>query len=183
MLNILLVETGETDTALREVDRLAKKQFDEIPRNLLWLPNVAMLAELSATLKHHHAANDLYNLLLPYADWNVSGGGNVISYGAVAYYLGKLSTTLERWDEAARHFHTAIKVNERMNARPFIAWSHFEIGRLLMSEATVGREDRAARHLEQAAEIAGLSGMRRLLVAQECLMKHESTMLNSRTVI
>lgn len=52
-------------------------------------------------------------------------------YGAADRYLGLLASLLENWQAAEDHFHTAVKINERMRARPWQAHAQFDWATML----------------------------------------------------
>jgi hypothetical protein len=54
------------------------------------------------------------------------------------------------WDEGERHFHTAIEVNKRMGARPWLARSQAGYGHLLRARGRQGDDERARELFETA---------------------------------
>ena len=52
-------------------------------------------------------------------------------YGAADRYLGLLASLLENWQAAEDHFHTAVKINERMRASPWQAHAQFDWATML----------------------------------------------------
>ena len=74
----------------------------------------------------------LHSLLLPYAD-RVAVGYPEIAVGAVAHFLGVLSTTMARWDEAERHFEDALRINKGLGARPWLAHTYDEYARMALA--------------------------------------------------
>ena len=53
-----------------------------------------------------------------------------ISTGAVSRYLGLLAATLDRRDEAARHFEHALALHERIGARPWLERTRRDVARM-----------------------------------------------------
>jgi Tetratricopeptide repeat len=77
---------------------------------------------------------------------NAMASGEV-ALGPVARYLGICAATTGRWDEAAAHFEDALAMNARLGARPLLAHTEHDYGRMLLA-----RDDpRAAELLARAA--------------------------------
>jgi tetratricopeptide (TPR) repeat protein len=159
---LLLSDTGRLEEARNLFERLAQRDFAAIPRNFLWLPSIALLAEVCATLGDGERAVRLYELLAPYAGRNVSGGGSVTSHGALSYYLGVLATLRGDWVCAEQHLLDAIALNERMGAAPFLADSYRAYAEFLWQRNADGDRGRAQEWLAQASQLAGTLGMVRL---------------------
>ena len=63
---------------------------------------MTMLSETSVALGDTPRAARLYELLLPYADRNVTANTAIACFGSVSYFLGRLATLMSRWEDAAR---------------------------------------------------------------------------------
>jgi hypothetical protein len=151
VLAFVHVDVGRLGEARREFDQLADGDFASVPRDLRWLPTMAMLAQIAAALDDRRRAAVLYDLLRPH-DGRViataAGAGPCL--GAASRYLGLLATTLGRWDEAERHLRDALALHARMRARPLVAFAQHEYGALLLLRD--GPEDRErGRALVEAA--------------------------------
>src|SRR5262249_36005528 len=66
---------------------------------------------------------EIYGLLSPYADRTIQIGPSFFCQGSVARGLGVLAGALERRDEAAAHFETALSVHRAMGATPYVAFT------------------------------------------------------------
>jgi len=109
---------------------------------------------------HITAARDRYVMLgLSYMSWE----------GPWARVAGLLAAYLERWDEASELFEDAIARCRRLGARPYLARTDYEYGRMLL---TRGRADDAARaraliaSARSTAEELGMTGLVRLADAR-----------------
>jgi hypothetical protein len=113
----------------------------------------------------------LYDLFKAYSGKNVVVGPGISSAGASDRYLGLLAATLQRWDVAEQHFRAAVDLNERMGARPFVAFTLYDYASMLMGRAEPGDGERARALLDQALPIARDVGMpvleQRITTAQE----------------
>jgi len=96
---------------------------------------------------------------LPFAGRNVVVGLATVCYGALSRYLGALATTLESWNEAAQHFEDALAMNARMNARPWLAHTQHQYGKMLLARDQSGDRDKAIALLESALVTARELGM------------------------
>ncbi len=136
-LALVLAELGREDEARRELEHLAADDFDDIPRDALWLVAMALLAELCALLDDRPRARRLYDLLVPY------DGRNVVALGAaylgpVARYLGLLAMTAGESERALGHLETARAAAERMGARPTIVLTAHDAAEVLVRRGGPG---------------------------------------------
>jgi DNA-binding SARP family transcriptional activator len=158
-------ELGQEAEAREAFDALAADHFAGLLFDEEWLVSVSLLAETASALDDGDAAAALHALLLPYAD-RVAVSYPEISIGSVSRYLGMLAATLSRWDEAARHFETALAINERMGAHPWLAFTQEDYARML-----VGRGERARSRQLLDASLAAYRhlGMERHAARAEAL--------------
>lgn len=157
----LYAEIDQPDRARQQLEILAMADFAHIPRDVFWLCTVCLTAEACAYLEDQPRAARLYDQILPYAERNVITG-LPCSMGAAAHYLGRLATTLGRWPEAVRQFESALALNTRMQARPWLARTQHGYARLLLARAQPGAQERAATLLDQALATAQALGMTKL---------------------
>src|SRR5947209_6676453 len=115
-LALLLHETGRTEEARAEFDRLARDEFQRIPRDGEWMVVTALAAELAHALADTARAAILYDLLAPYADTNVVIGLGAVCLGATSRYVGRLALTLGRQDDAVTHLRDAVRANAALQA-------------------------------------------------------------------
>ncbi|MDQ3689132.1 MAG: hypothetical protein M3406_03685 [Chloroflexota bacterium] len=149
------VRAGRHADARPTLLRLARNEFAEIPRNDEWLFATCILADVAADLGEASPAGALYELLLPFEDRAAVSAPDACA-GAVARSLGRVALLLDRSGEAQAHFERALETNARLNARPWLARTRYQLAELLMRN---GSEERAAELLEQCAAAAGELGM------------------------
>jgi tetratricopeptide (TPR) repeat protein len=128
---------------------LARDGFSALRVDETWLAATSLLAEAAVALRNGEAAAEIHALLLPYED-RVAVSTPEVSTGAVARYLGVLASTLERWDDAERHFLNALEVNERVNARPWLALTQEDYSRMLVARGEHDDAEKAQDLLDQA---------------------------------
>jgi len=151
-------ETGRTAEARRDLRALADDGF-ELPRDGGWLVYTSLLAAVAAELNDRASAARLYDLLLPYADRLGIVGAGLACWGSISSYLGLLASALGRVADATRHFEDAAKVHERIDARPFLAWTQLAHARLLLTCDAGVRRAEATALLTSSLAIARELGM------------------------
>lgn len=150
---------GETREARDQLDELELFSTEGIRKDTFMLLGLSTLAEVCAGLGEGERAVMIYRLLVPYAAQNVVCGRAAACDGSVSHYLGLLATTLERWDDAVRHFEDALEMNGRMNFVPFVARTqHFYAASLLQRGRSADR-DRAVGLLSDAVTTYRRLGM------------------------
>jgi hypothetical protein len=162
-LATIYCDLGQAEAARGEFVRLAAQDFRDLPYTNSWLMNIALLAEVCAVLSDRSHAVTLYDLLLPYATHNVVIGGDAVGcHGAVARLLGLLATTLQRWEPAVQHFEAALRMHQRMGARPFVARTQYAYAAMLIARNAPGDAAQAqallalARTTAEALQMQGL---------------------------
>jgi class 3 adenylate cyclase len=161
-LALIYAELGRTTEARAEFENLAQHDFADLPRDAVWMGTMTYLADICTFLGDRARADMLYQILFPFAGRNVVVGNGAACYGALSRYLGALATTLERWDDAARHFEDALAMNARMDARPWLAHTQEQYATMLLARRQSGDRDRAAELLDAALATARELGMRAL---------------------
>jgi tetratricopeptide (TPR) repeat protein len=142
-------EVGDTQQARAALESIAAGDFSNVPFDEEWLVSMSLLAETASKLSDTEHAPALYERLLPYRD-RVAVSYPEISIGAVERYLGLLATTMRRWDDAERHFEGALELNARVGARPWVAHTSADHGRMLLARARAEDRPRALEMLERA---------------------------------
>jgi DNA-binding SARP family transcriptional activator len=154
----LHARVGRLPEARAALDDLARDDFAALPFDQEWLLAMSLLAETAGILDDTDSAAVLYRLLVPWAGLNVADQAEAVR-GAVARYLGILAATLDRWEEAERHFENALAMNERMGFRPWLAHTQLEYAQMLLARDRPGDSERAQRLREQARAIYRELGM------------------------
>ena len=142
-------ELGRTEEARVHFDDLATNDFLDLPRDAEWLFNLSVLAEVAVHLGDLRRGRMLYELLLPYAHMNAPFTGE-IALGSVSRYLGLLARMLGRPADAAPHFDAALEMNSRAGARPWVARTREDYGRMLLESDDPDERERGARLIELA---------------------------------
>jgi tetratricopeptide (TPR) repeat protein len=158
-LALIYCELGRTEEARTAFDQLAANNFEDLPHDSLWIGSMTYLSDVCVFLADKSRASVLYRLLLPFDGRNVVIGYQVVCYGALSRYLGSLAATLDRWDDAARHFEDALVMNARMEAWPWLAHTQYQYATMLLSRDLPGDRGRAFALLDAALATARRLGM------------------------
>ena len=137
---------------------------------------MTFLVDVCTFLQDGARAEMLYRKLIPFAGMNAVVGNAAACYGAVSRYLGALATTLERWDDAARHFEDALAMNARMDARTWLAHTQQQYATMLLARNNSGDREKAIELLDAALATTRELGMRALeerITAVQARMKAE----------
>jgi len=128
------------------------------------------LSEPAAFVGSTELARDLYALLEPLAGQCVMLGMSQMQWdGPVGRLVALLAERLGRPDEAVARFEDALARLERMDARPLLARTRYELGRTLWARAGAGDRSRARALLDDARALAtdvGMPGLVRLIDAR-----------------
>ncbi len=157
-LACLLIDGGRMEEARTVSEELARDDFRALYRDSEWLLGIGLASEAASRLGDTAAAERLYAQLAPFTGRHAIGHG-AGSVGAVDRYLGMLATTLRRLDDAERHFEDAIRLSERMGARPWAAHTQADFAEVLVLRDGPGDRARAGALFRAARTTAQHLGM------------------------
>ncbi len=160
LLTLLLLDAGQDDEARKVYDRLIANRFADIPRDLIWLTTLSLLARLAHTFNDVETAGLLYDLLRPWPGRGVSPDAIEFCLGSSSHYIALLAATVGDHDGAKQSFAEAIAMHERMDAQPWLAHSLFACASWLHDSD--GLPDEARALATRARQIASALGMTRL---------------------
>lgn len=161
-LPLLYSELGRESEAGDELERQAVHDFTDFPMDALWITRVASLAHACALVRDVKRAGQLYTLLAPYGDRNVSTIADQ-SYGPVATRLGMLAAVMDRWDEAEAHFAAGLEHCRALRSPTFTALNLSEHARMLLARAGRGDGEQALTLLVEAEVICKKHGIAAVL--------------------
>ncbi len=101
-----------------EYSSLARHDFADVPRDLVWFNAIAYIAEACAYLGDQARAKLLLDTLTPFSDRIVLVDRAMICKGAMSRYLGLLAATAGRPGDADRWLRAALDRHEAMGAVP-----------------------------------------------------------------
>ncbi len=168
-LALMFSESGRATEARAEFDRLASNQFEQVTRDMFWLPAMAILAQTCVNLGDAERARELYELLAPFRDRNMMLGTVATSWGSTARTLGALAATMSQLDTAAADYEYALEQNSRFRANVWLAHTQLEYAALLSARNRSGDRTRAAALEAQALEAAERLQLTRLFEREVAL--------------
>jgi tetratricopeptide (TPR) repeat protein len=131
------------EEARRAYEPLAGGGFSSVQRDMNWCCSVAFLSEVCARLGDCRRAEWLYQALLPCADLHAVAGVGSAYLGSVSRYLGLLAVTRGRFEEAERHFRSALEAEARVGASPWVERTRSDLERMLRARRGTGDRRRA----------------------------------------
>lgn len=133
MLGLLHLEMGREDEARAAFERLAADDFGQIEMGWTYLSTISIATTLAHRFRDQARAAVLYERLRPYAARNIVIAHCILVSGSVSTTLGILATTLERFDDAERHFQDAIAFERRTGGRPSLARAQYAYAEMLVA--------------------------------------------------
>ena len=156
---------GREAEAREHLEHIAAHGLDRMPFDVNWLETIGALGEACAMLGDADRAAQLYGLLLPYEGRIEAVAGRALaSWGAVDRHLGVMAAAMSRWEDAERHFEAALRENERLGFRPWLAWTRCQYAQMLGARDAPGDRERVGGLLTGATDLAselGLEGLQR----------------------
>ena len=138
--------------AVYETVRSLPGRGDTDSRNLGALSHIL---DLIIAFRDQDTALAAYDLMASHtADTGVTGTGVVFLSGSPHWPLGRLAALLDRTEAALEHFATAVTVNTRLGARPFVVLARLDWAGALCARGRRGDQAEALLLARQAAEEA-----------------------------
>ena len=162
-LSGFLAELGSVDEARAGFERQAANGFEDVQRDLQWVPSMIRLADTCYWLEDSERAAVLERMLEPYSGHVVVVGRAASCQGPVDLYLGRLALVRGHQGEAIDRFEAAIGLAERIGDRPFALEARYGLGRALAERARPHDRERALAEFTVALDGADAIGMRRLV--------------------
>jgi tetratricopeptide (TPR) repeat protein len=154
----LYCEVGRERHARAALDDLLSRDLAREWVDAEWLFAMNLLADPCGLLGEDEAAAKLYSILLPY-DHLYAQAPVEASFGSVARGLGVLATRLRHFEDAERHFETALEIEQRMRARPWLAHAQHDMARMLVARNGPGDQERASDLVAEAVRTYRQLGM------------------------
>src|SRR5262245_52530426 len=148
----LAARSGDVELARRELGRFAADDFQVFPRDVHWFAAMSLIGEAIALIDDTRHAEQVYELLLPYAGLVIVVARAAASNGPVDRVLGLLAKTLGRLDDAERHLGNGVEIATRMNDRPGMALCGVALAEVLLER---DRENDRKLAVELLADVLG----------------------------
>jgi AAA ATPase domain len=157
-LALVWCEIGKETEARRQLERLAARDFRDLPRYNGWLVTMAVLSEVAVRLGDVRLSERLSELLEPFA------GRNVITpqaafVGPVARFLAILAGARSDWEAVEAHLLAAREAAERMNSRPVRLRVTMDEVEMRLKRDHDGDRERALELLDEADALVEALGV------------------------
>lgn len=170
-----LAEQGDLYPSRVELEALAANDFSALLHDGYWLISMTCLGFIfRSEIRDDAVAEALYARLLPHAGETITLGSGRICVGAVAWALGALAASLERWEDAERHYAAALRLHRTMGARPFLARALVDYAAVLRRRGHPADRDRIRVLLDEAERLGRDLGMQTVL-ALSVLVRGDET--------
>ena len=150
--------TGDTDAAVAYYRELPG--IHQVPP-FVRMPAAAGLIELAAAFGDRHTVEEVFAVLLPYADRFVCGGaGVIIIEGSARLPLGIGAAALDRLDDAVDHLRAAVDAGLRQNLPPAVATARYHLAKTLLRRGDTAEAAALAADAVAQAEALGMKPLR-----------------------
>jgi class 3 adenylate cyclase len=166
-MSLLYVSLGREADGRHEMERVAVDGFAPVRADANRLVAFTMLAQVSARLDDHPHGEELYDLLLPYADRNVVIGAGWACEGSASAPLAELAAALGRFEDAERHFETALRMNAALESPVLVAETRMRYAAMLAARNGPGDSERALDLVSDSLDAAQTLGM--TVLAERCI--------------
>jgi class 3 adenylate cyclase/tetratricopeptide (TPR) repeat protein len=157
---LALIESGQVEQA---VELAIAEDFRAIPRDWNWSWAMFIWADVCARLGRSDRAEEIFELMAPFSGLLAVTGPHAA--GSVDWALGRLATTLERYEQAEEHFAAAAELEARLGAPLLLARTQAGWARALLGSGGHEELERSQQMLAEAERTAARLGG--ALVARE----------------
>jgi tetratricopeptide (TPR) repeat protein len=164
VLPLAHMDAGQPERARELFETFAASNFEIVPRDMLWLTAITVLAEACALLGDADRARTLYDMLAPYAELNVQVGA-ACCFGSTLRFMAEVAGAMGDWDAMERDFERALELNARWRNRPVIALTQMEYACWLRKRGDAERAAALEAEAVGTADELGMPVIRRRLAA------------------
>jgi tetratricopeptide (TPR) repeat protein len=161
-LPFVYAEVGRRAEAAEAFEAVARAGFAALPRDLQWLVSITALADCCAYLGDAPRAQEIYELMEPYAGRIVVMPDGWACFGSADRALGVLASTMRQWERAEKHFEVALGLDMTMGARAWQARTELGYARMLAARGRPGDVESARMLADSARATARELGMEQL---------------------
>ena len=162
-LALALAGLERREEALEQVAWFAERGLGAVRRDCVWMTSMTFLSLTVAHFNDATHADELYGLLLPFADRSSVVGGAVLCLGPVSAALGMLARAGGRPDAALAHFADAFERSSALRSPPSVARTQVEAAKAHLLRGGEDDVGAAERLLGDARATASACGMGKLL--------------------
>jgi hypothetical protein len=147
-------DLGQHDTARVCLGRMMSRGALHIRGKPSGLANCAALAELCCKVSDKAAAQEIYDILAPFAEYQGFTTMGGATYGPLERHLGTLAECLGQAERAETHYRAALAASARMRSPVFIGGTSYSYARMLLLAGEPGRRAAATELLSNAWQLA-----------------------------
>lgn len=162
-LAVALAGLDRREDALKQVAWFADHGLEAIPRDCVWETTMTALGRTVAHFGDATYAEQMYQLLLPFASRTAVVGGAVLCLGPISRIVGMLARAAGRFDEAIAQLTAALESCHALRSAPLIARTQLELAKAHLARGAPADEVAAEQFLAAAAETAAGIGMDKVL--------------------
>jgi class 3 adenylate cyclase/tetratricopeptide (TPR) repeat protein len=156
---LVLAGLDRREEALAQVALVAEQGLTSIPRDALWELTIVNLGRTVGHFDDPAYADELYELLLPFADRVCVLGGGVLCLGPASRILGMLARARGKPELAIEHFAYALDRSRALGSPPLVARTQLESAKAHLMRGSAADAAAAERLLDEASIIASNLGM------------------------
>ena len=165
------------DDIIPHLDFLAADDFGMLSFDSNWMIGMAVLIHACVTIGDRGLCARLYELFLPFRQYQVTVGMPAATVGSAELPLALAAGTVGRWDVADDHFTRAMVANERAGNRIWIVHGQFEYSKLLAGRGDSSDRRRIGELLRSCHGAATDMGMIRVVNQAESLAENAGVTL------
>jgi hypothetical protein len=147
-------DLGQHDAARASLARMMSLGGRHIRGKPSGLAHCAAMAELCTKVADQDAAKEIYELLIPFADYHGFTTMGGATYGPLQRHLGGLAECLGQAALADTHDQAALEVATRMRSPVFVSGTSYAYARLLLLSGDPSRRAQAADLMSSAWQLA-----------------------------
>lgn len=154
-----LAHCGRLLAARARFQRFSRDGFDQLPLNINWYANIALLAETAALLDDQEAGAALVPLITPHRALTIDLGASSTFMGPMARYLGQVLATSGQLDQAVQALQEAAERADESGSAPWATLTRHDLVNVLHRRDGPGDQERADRLEVTARATAARLGM------------------------
>jgi class 3 adenylate cyclase len=162
-LSLAFIMDDRIDEAEAEFEILAANDFTDVPDDINRPIALAIIGVVCGHLDDKRRAEVLYPILEEYGDHIIVIGAASDTYGPMSRITGVVATALERWDDAERHFESALAVCEKIGSKRWKARTQLEYAGMLAKRARDADRKTALELLSEAIDLTQEMGAKGIL--------------------
>jgi tetratricopeptide (TPR) repeat protein len=147
-------DLGQHDAARASLARMMSLGTRQIRGKPSGLAHCAALSELCCKVGDKEAAKEIYEVIIPFADYHGFTTVGGATFGPLQRHLGLLAECLGQAQLAETHYRAALDASKRMRSPVFVSGTSYAYARLLLLSGDPKQRGQAAELLSNACALA-----------------------------